>query len=75
MKTFLEVEGKMGPVPVSQFRAPIPDTNPIIRKDNVMEKRKRAAPKRFRPAAPKPTAMCLPLLEAPPKSKNDVPDS
>ena len=40
-----------------------------------MEKRKRTAPKRVRPAAPKPTAICLPLPEAPPKPKNDVPDS
>ena len=29
MKTFLEVEGKMGPIPTpgSQFRPPLPDTN------------------------------------------------
>ena len=75
MKTFLEVEGKMGPVPASQFRPPLPDTNPIIRKDNATEKRKRATPKRFRPATHKPTTMCPPLPEAPPKLKNDVPDS
>ena len=67
MKTFLEVEGKMGPAPApaSQFRSPIPNTNPNIRKDNATEKRKRAATKRFRPVAPKPTAMHLPLPEAP----------
>ena len=58
MKTFLEVEGKMGPVPAptpataSQVRPPLPNTNPNIRKDNAMEKRKRAMPKRFRPVAP-----------------------
>ena len=75
MKTFLEVEGKKGPMPTSQFRPPLPDTNPNIRKDNAAEKRKRAAPKKFRPAAPKPTATHLPLPEAPPKPKNDVPDS
>ena len=55
MKTFLEVEGKMGPVPQttsSQYRPPQPDTNPNVRKDNAMEKRKRAAPtKKFRPSA------------------------
>ena len=55
MKTFLEVEGKMGPAPINQFRPPLPDTNPNIRKDNAAEKRKRAAPKRFRPATPKST--------------------
>ena len=63
----------MGPAPISQFRPPLPDTN--IRKDNAVEKRKRAAPKRFRPATPKPTTMHPPLPEAPPKPKNDVPDS
>ena len=75
MKTFLEVEGKMGPAPApaSQFRSPLPNTNPSIRKDNATEKnKKRAVPKRFRPVAPKPTAM---HPEAPPKPKNDVPDS
>ena len=75
MKTFLEVEGKMGPAPISQFRPPLPDTNPNIRKDNAAEIMKRAASKSFRPATPKPTTMHLPLLEAPPKPKNDVPDS
>ena len=77
MKTFLEVEGKMGPAPTpaNQFRPPLPKTNPNIGKDNAVEKRKRAASKRFRPAAPKPTATHLPLPEAPSKPKNDVPDS
>ena len=34
MKTFLEVEGKMGqtPTPASQFRPPLPNSNPNIRK-------------------------------------------
>ena len=68
MKTFLEVEGKMGPIPQlvsSQYRPPQPDTNPNVRKDNATEKRKRAVPtKRFRPsAAPKysETATCPPV--------------
>ena len=73
MKTFPEVEGKMGPTPTpapaSQFSLPLPNTNPNIRKDNAVEKRKRAVPKRFRPAAPKPTTA---HPEAPPKPKNDV---
>ena len=55
MKTFLEVEGKMGPIPQpasSQYRPPQLDTNPKVRKDNAAEKRKRAAPtKGFRPSA------------------------
>ena len=76
MKTFLEVEGKMGPIqtPSSQFRPTLPDTNPIVRKDTVTEKRKRAMPKKkFRPAPPKLATVCPPLPEAPPKSKSDVP--
>ena len=55
MKTFLEVEGKLGPIPtpVSQSRPGLPDTNPNIRKYTVTEKRKRAMPKKkFRPATP-----------------------
>ena len=59
MKTFLEVEGKMGPIPQpssSQYRLPPQDTNSKVRKENAAEKRKRAVPtKRLRPrAAPKP---------------------
>ena len=77
MKTFLEVEGKIGPAPApaSQFRPPLPNANPNIRKDNAAEKRKRAVPKRSKPVAPKPTAAHLPLPEALPKPKNDAPDS
>ena len=74
VKTFLEVEDKMGPTPApaSQFRTPLLNTNPNIRKDNAAEKRKRAAPKRLMLAAPKPTAACP---EDPPNAKNDVSDS
>ena len=65
MKTFLEVEGKMGPIPAAvpsnQFRPPLPETNPNVRRNDVKEKRKRATPKKkFRPATPKPTAVCHP---------------
>ena len=52
MKTFLEVEGKIGPIPQPtsiQYRPPQLDTNPKVRKDNAVEKRKRAVPiKRFK---------------------------
>ena len=61
------------PAPISQFRPPVPDTNPNIRKNNAAEKRKRATPKKFRPATPKPTAVHPPLSEALPKPKNDAP--
>ena len=80
MKTFLEVEGKMGLIPVqvpgNQFRPPLPETNPNVRKNNVSEKRKRATPKKkFRSATPKITAACSPLPEAPPKPKNSAPSA
>ena len=53
MRTFLEVKGKLGPIPQSQsnqYRPPQSDTNPNIRKaTKTTEKRKRVAPtKRFK---------------------------
>ena len=50
--TFLEVEGKLGPIPQpssNQYRPLQPDTNPNIRKTTIaLEKRKKVAPtKRF----------------------------
>ena len=76
MKTFLEVEGKMGPIPQptsSQYRPPQLDTNPKVRKDNAAEKRKRAVPtKRFRPsAAPKPDETAA----QPPATVSKVPET
>ena len=48
MKTYLELEEKLGPKPQSQsnqFRPPLPDTNPQIRKESkATEKRKRLIP-------------------------------
>ena len=67
MKTFLEVENKMGTsiqtsMPNNQFRPLLPETNPnICRSDNV-ERRKTITPKRkFRPATPKVTVTNPPL--------------
>ena len=53
MRTFLEVEGKLGPIPQpssNQYRPPQLDTNPNVRKaTKTPEKRKRVAPtKRFK---------------------------
>ena len=53
MRTFLELEGKLGPIPQypsNQFRPPQPDTKPNIRKvTKITEKKKRVAPtKRFK---------------------------
>ena len=68
MRTFLEVEGKMGPIPQpasSQYRPPQLDTNPNVRKDKATEKRKRAVPtKRFRSntvSKPGEAAACPPV--------------
>ena len=75
MKTFLEVENTIGPIPTphSQFRPPLLDTNPNIRKDTVTEKRKQAtSKKKFRPAMPKHAAVHPPLPEAPPKPKSEM---
>ena len=52
-RTFLEVKGKLGPIPqpsTNQYRPPQPDTNPNVRKVNkATEKRRRIAPTiRFR---------------------------
>ena len=67
MQTFLEVEGKMGPILQpnrSQYRPPQVDTNSNVRKDKAAEKRKRAVPtKRFRPSItsrPGEAAACPP---------------
>ena len=43
MKTFLQVENKIGPIIpalASQFRPPLPETNPNVRKSDATEKRK-----------------------------------
>ena len=76
MKTFQEVENKMGliiPAPVSQFRPPLPETNPNFRKSNTTGKRKRMTPKKkFKPATPRVAAMCPPLLQTPPKAESSA---
>ena len=76
MKTFLELENKMGPiipVPADQFRPPLLETNPNVRKNDTAERRKRATPKKkFRPAPPKITTMHPPLPEVPPKPKSSA---
>ena len=65
--------GPIIPAPVSQFRPPLPETNPNFRKGDPTEKRKRATPKKkFRPAIPRVTAMCPPLLQAPPKASSSA---
>ena len=72
MKAFLEVEGKMDPIPQPAGNPQL-DTNPQVRKDNATEKRKRAAPtKRFRlSAAPKPSETAV----QPPATVSKVPEA
>ena len=53
MKTYLELEGKLGPKlqpQTNQFRPPLPNTNPQQRKESkATEKRKRLSPiKKFK---------------------------
>ena len=79
IKTFLEVKNKMGPsipmpAPNSQFRPPLPETNPNIHRTDKVEKRKTVSPKRkFRPVISRVTATCQPLPQVPPKHGNEVP--
>ena len=79
MKTFLEVENKMGPsIPTSmldsQFRPLLPETNPNICWTDKVEKRKTILPKRkFRPATHKVTMTSPPLPQVLPKPSNEVP--
>ena len=64
MRTFLEVENKMGPIIpalANQYRPLLPETNPNVRRGNATEKRRTVTLKRkFRPVAPKDTATSLP---------------
>ena len=87
MKTYLELEGKMGPKPQSQtnqFRPPLPNTNPQVRKESKMtEKRKRLSPaKKFKAVArpnsgnitvqlPQESAPVNPENQQPPTSENN----
>ena len=65
--------GPIIPALVSQFRPPLPETNPNFRKSDTTEKRKRATPKKkYRPATPRVAAMCPPLLQAPPKPSSSA---
>ena len=72
MKSFLEVENKMGPiipVPANQFRPPLPETNPNVRKNDTAEKRKRATPKKkFRAASPQNYCNAPSLTRSPTKA-------
>ena len=64
MRTFLEVENKKGPIfpaPTNQYRLPLPEMNPNVRKGNATKKRRTVTLKRkFRPVALKATVTPLP---------------
>ena len=65
--------GLIIPAPVNQFRPPLPETNPNIRKGDTTERRKRATPKKkFRTATPRATVICPPSPQAPPKLCNSA---
>ena len=73
MRTFLEVEKKMGPVipaQANQYRLLLPETNPNVRKGNATEKRTVTLKRKFRPVAPKATA--TPLPKTPPKPTSNA---
>ena len=76
MRTFLEVENKMGPIIpalANQYRLPLPETNPNVRKGNATEKRRTVTPKRkFRLVVPKTTVTCSPLPKTPPKPASNA---
>ena len=81
MRTFLEVEGKMDPIPQStssQYRPPQLDPNPNVRKYKATEKRKRVVPtKRFKantPTESNEVAACPPatISKAPTNIKPQV---
>ena len=76
MRTFLEVENKMGPIipaPANLYRLLLPEMIPNVRKGSATEKRRTVMPKRrFRPVAPKATAMHSPLPKTPPKPSSNA---
>ena len=76
MRTFLEVENKMGPIIpalANQYRLPLPEMNPNVRKGNATEKRRTVTPKRkFRPVAPKATVTHSPLPKTPPNPTSNA---
>ena len=81
MRTYLELEGKLGPKPQSQpnqFRPPFPDTIPQVRKESKMtEKRKRLSPtkkcKEKVVARPDPSNMTMQPPQEAPTSVNNPP--
>ena len=81
MKTFLEVENKMGmtiqtSMPNSQFRPPLQATNPNAHKSNNVERIKTIMLKRkFRPATPKVTTTNPPISQATPEPNYEVPST
>ena len=66
----------MGPINLAmanQYRLPLPEMNPNVRKSDATKKRKRVTPKRrFRPATPKATATHSSLPQAPPKPTSNA---
>ena len=74
MKTFLKVEGKWVQCLLASLGPHCLIPTPTLGR-TMAQRREREQQPRFRPAAAKPTVSCLPIPEAPPKPKTDVPDS
>ena len=73
MKTFLEVENKMGPIIPANLGPHSQKLILILEKVTLQKRGRGATPKKkFRPATPRATAMCPPLLQGPPKPTNSV---
>ena len=65
--------GPIIPAPANQYRLPLPETNPNLRKGNATKKRRTVTPKRkFKPVAPKATVKCSPLPKTPPKPTSNA---
>ena len=75
IRTFLEVENKMGPIipaPANQYRLLLPEANPNVRKGNATEKITVTQKRKFQPVAPKATATCSSLPKTPPKPASNA---
>ena len=63
-------------MPNSQFRPPLPETNPNICRTDKVENRKTISPKRkFRPVTPRVTVTSPSLSQVPLKPSNEVPST
>ena len=75
MKTFLEVANKMGPIIpalANQYRPPLPEMNPNVRKGDATEKRKRVTQREDLGSNPKSYSDVLTLTTSPTKTTSNA---